>query len=123
MKTEAARLCGCTQEEPESCVCGGFCPCHGADPRERHQCCGRVVRSWPFDRCMCVQPAKRVSIERPVCDCGGFAILGGLCADCHKAFKNGDRIPCRDCGIPIPQPGQHPNPAALLCDECYEKVP
>lgn len=30
-----------------------------------------------------------------------------------------DRIPCAECGIPIPQPGEYPDPDALLCDKCY----
>jgi len=28
------------------------------------------------------------------------------------------RIPCARCGIPIPDPGEIPDPAALLCDKC-----
>ena len=98
-----------------------------ADGRyEVHQCCGLPVRPFPRERCSCVHPAKRIrsiSIERPVCDCGGFAIINGQCADCYKAFKSGERVPCRDCGIPIPQPGENPDPAALFCNDCYESVP
>lgn len=32
------------------------------------------------------------------------------------------RIRCATCGIPIPDPGEQPDPAALLCDKCYEAV-
>ena len=32
------------------------------------------------------------------------------------------RIPCADCGPPIPEPGENPDPAALLCDSCHEKA-
>lgn len=85
----------------------------------RHQCCGELVRPWPHDRCMCVQPAKRVSIERPKCDCGGFALMDGQCAECSDLFKSGLYMPCRGCGIPIPEPGENPEPDALLCDTCY----
>jgi len=65
---------------------------------------------------------KSISIERPVCNCGGFAVLDGRCGNCYGLFKSG-RVPCRLCGIPIPQPGENPDPATLLCDECYEGAP
>ncbi len=28
-------------------------------------------------------------------------------------------IRCDNCGMPIPEPGQNPDPSALLCDTCY----
>ena len=31
------------------------------------------------------------TIERPVCKCGGYAIMGDKCADCYKRYK-ADRI-------------------------------
>lgn len=32
------------------------------------------------------------------------------------------RMPCQDCGIPIPDPGEHnKEPEALLCDKCATK--
>ena len=30
-----------------------------------------------------------------------------------------DRIRCEGCGMPIPDPGENPEPEALLCDACY----
>lgn len=29
------------------------------------------------------------------------------------------RIPCAGCGMPIQQPGENPDPDALLCDSCF----
>lgn len=31
-------------------------------------------------------------------------------------------IKCEECDIPISDPGEYPDPAALLCDTCYENV-
>ena len=91
---------------------------------------------------------KSLSTQRPVCSCGQpFTIVDGLCADCWTA-KTGDtprhqccgrpmqpwphdrcmcvqpakHIRCEGCGIPIPEPGENPDPAALLCDRCYDST-
>lgn len=31
------------------------------------------------------------------------------------------KIRCLDCGIPIPDPGENPDPDALLCDSCCNR--
>lgn len=31
-------------------------------------------------------------------------------------------IRCYGCGIPIPEPGEYPDSAELVCDSCYEDM-
>ena len=40
----------------------------------------------------------------------------------HNMTTNGqtDRIGCAGCGIKITDPGENPDPDALLCDTCYQ---
>jgi formylmethanofuran dehydrogenase subunit E len=36
--------------------------------------------------------------------------------------KEPPKIRCYGCGIPIPDPGEYPDPDALICDSCYEDM-
>ena len=41
------------------------------------------------------------------------------CVD--KLYEDEPDIKCAGCGIPIPDPGEYPDPAALLCDNCDDE--
>ena len=53
------------------------------------------------------------------CNCGAMD-----CGPSHDYTPNGgeaNQLPetrCEDCAIPIPDPGENPDPDALLCDRC-----
>jgi len=50
----------------------------------------------------------------------GQAHAVGCTCDDDADLDDGTAIPCAGCGIPIPDPGENPDPAALLCDGCYD---
>jgi hypothetical protein len=44
------------------------------------------------------------------------------CPACWAQIMEPKRIKCDGCGLPIPDPGEPPDPAALLCDACEAKA-